>query len=113
MIMTQEQVNNRIREVFQQEYKDIGIYRWMNRNKQTLKVVFVVGFILGTILGIAGSAWPITIVGISFIALLWFGGIDHFIIGLRFKRMLKKLDNEGISISLTMLLKTCQDILPN
>ncbi len=111
--MTQEQVNNRIREVFQQEYKDIGIYRWMNRNKQTLKVVFVVGFILGTILGIVGSAWPITIVGISFIALLWLGGIDHFIIGLRFKRMLKKLDNEGISIDLTMLLKTCRDIVPN
>ena len=32
----------RIRGVFTSEYKDLGIYRWLNRNKKVLKVSFLI-----------------------------------------------------------------------
>jgi len=44
--------------------------------------------------------------------LIWIVGIDHFIIGLRFKKILNQLEKEGIVIGLQTLLHTCDDVLP-
>ena len=110
--LTQNEVYTKIRNVFKSQYRDIGVYRWLNRNKRQLKAIYAGAFILTVFWGILGSAWPITFVGLSFIALVTAGGIDHFLIGLRFRKMLRTLAKDGIVITLATLLEVCGDILP-
>lgn len=110
--LTQNEVYTKIRNVFFQEYKDLGIYRYMNRNKQYLKVAFGMSFVLTLGFALFGYAWPITYWAFAFIGIITAGGIDHFIIGLRFKRMLNRLKDIGIVISLATLLEVCEDIIP-
>ena len=110
--LTQNEVYTKIRNVFFQEYKDLGIYRYMNRNKQYLKILFSVSFVMTLIIAMFGNAWPITWWAFAFIGIITAGGIDHFIIGLRFKRMLNRLKDIGIVISLATLLEVCEDIIP-
>ena len=102
----------RIREVFVDEYKDFGIYRWMNRNKKVLKGSFGISFVAVLSIAILGQSWPLAIWTFSFIGIITAGGIDHFIIGLRLHRILRVLKSEGIEISLHKLLDLCSDILP-
>jgi hypothetical protein len=48
----------------------------------------------------------------AFIGTIGLGGLDHFIIGISFKRILNKLKSEKIYLSLPGLLETCSEILP-
>ena len=44
--MTQEEINNRIKEVFNDYYWDLGLLRWANRNKKQIKATFVAALVL-------------------------------------------------------------------
>jgi ABC-type Fe3+-siderophore transport system permease subunit len=110
--LSQQEVYTKIRNVFFQEYKDLGVYRYLNRSKQFLKVSFSISFIAALVIALFGNAWPITWWAFAFIGAITMGGVDHFIIGLRFKRMLRKLNDMGIVISLATLLEVCEDIIP-
>lgn len=103
----------RIREVFVDEYSDLGIYRWMNRNKKVLKAAFGISFIAVLSIAILGQSWPLAIWAFAFIGTITAGGVDNFIIGLKLKKMLTILKEEEIEISLTLLLDLCSDITPN
>ena len=103
----------RIREVFVDEYKDLGIYRWLNRNKKVLKASFLISFVVVFSIAVLGQSWPITFWAFTFIGAITLGGLDHVIIGLRLKRILSILKSEGITISLPGLLELCSDITPN
>lgn len=103
----------RIRQVFQEEYWDLGVFRWMNRNKRQLKASFLAAFILCIWWAFIWSSWPIAIWAFAFIGIIWAGGIDHFIIGLRFKKMINVLKAEGIEVNLIGIQDACEDIMPN
>ena len=103
----------RIREVFVDEYKDLGIYRWLNRNKKILKGSFGISFIAVLSIAILGQSWPLAIWAFVFIGTITLGGVDHVIIGLGLRRILNILKSEGITISLPGLLELCSDITPN
>jgi hypothetical protein len=102
----------RIREVFVNEYKDLGIYRWLNRNKRIIKASFLISFVAVFSIALVWSSWPIAYWAFTFIGTITIGGLDHFIIGLRFRTILNILESEGININLSTLLSTCSDILP-
>ena len=103
----------RIREVFVDEYKDLGIYRWLNRNKKILKGSFGISFVAVLFIAILGQSWPLAIWAFAFIGIVAAGGVDHFIIGFKLKKILTILEEEGIEISLPLLLDLCSDITPN
>ena len=110
--MTQTEIENRIKEVFLENYYDLGIYRWLNRNKNSLKLFFGLSFVAVFSLALSCCLEPITIWSFLFIGVITIGGFDHFIIGLSLKKVLKKLESENIVISLSSLLKICSDVLP-
>ena len=103
----------RIREVFVDEYKDLGIYRWLNRNKKVLKTSFLISFVVVFSIAVLGQSWPIAFWAFAFIGTITLGGLDHVIIGLGLRRILNILKSEGITISLPGLLELCSDITPN
>lgn len=109
--MTQLEIN-RIKKVFSEEYFDLGILRWMERNKNELKTYFCVSFIAVISIAILWSSWPLAIWAFAFIGLITAGGVDHFIVGLSLKRIIKKLDSQDNKIGLEQLLETCSDIIP-
>lgn len=102
----------RIREVFVDEYYDLGIYRWLNRNKKVLKASFLIAFVAVLSIAILGQSWPLAIWAFLFIGTITAGAIDHFIIGLFLRKILNILSSEGITISQSTLLELCSDILP-
>ena len=102
----------RIREVFVDEYYDLGIYRWMNRNKKVLKASFLISFVAVFSMALIWSSWPIAIWAFLFIGTITAGAIDHFIIGLYLRKILNILSLEGIIINQSGLLELCSDILP-
>ena len=106
------ELERRIREVFKENYFDLGIYRCLNRNKQFLKVLFLMSFVAVFSMALMGQSWPLAFWAFAFIGTISLGGLDHFIIGLSFKRILKKLESEKIHMTLPGLLKTCSEILP-
>jgi hypothetical protein len=110
--MTQIEVENRIREIFSENYYDLGIYRWLNRNKNWIKPFFAMSLILVLSLALTCCLTPIAIWAFLFIGTISIGGIDHFIIGVSLKKILRVLESENIIISLDTLLKICSDILP-
>jgi hypothetical protein len=69
-------------------------------------------FVFTMLIALVGNAWPITWWAFTFIGTITLGGIDHFYIGLQFKRMLNKLKDMGIEVSLATLLEVCEDIIP-
>ena len=109
--MTQLEIN-RIKKVFKDEYFDLGIYRWMNRNKNILKSSFLISFIAVFSIALMGQSWPLAFWAFGFIGTIALGGLDHFVIGLGLKRILNKLESEDIKISLDNLLDICSDIIP-
>lgn len=110
--MTQLEIN-RIKKVFHDNYFDLGIYRWMNRNQKILKASFLISFIAVFSIALMGQSWPLAFWAFGFIGTITLGGLDHFIIGLGLKRILNKLESEDIKISLDTLLDICSDITPN
>ena len=102
----------RIREVFVDEYYDLGIYRWLNRNKKVLKASFLIAFVAVFSMALIWSSWPIAIWSFLFIGTITAGAIDHFIIGFKLKKILTTLESEGIDIGPATLLDLCSDILP-
>ena len=108
--MTQLEIN-RVKKVFSEEYFDLGIYRWMNRNQKLLKASFGISFVAVFSIALMGQSWPMAFWAFAFIGIITAGGLDHFIIGLRLKRILKKLESQDIKIGLTELLETCSDII--
>ena len=109
--MTQLEIN-RVKKVFSEEYFDLGIYRWMNRNQKLLKASFGISFVAVFSIALMGQSWPMAFWAFAFIGVITAGGLDHFIIGLRLKRIIKKLESQDIKIGLTELLETCSDIIP-
>jgi len=109
--MTQLEIT-RIKKVFSEEYFDLGILRWMERNKKVLKAAFGISFIAVLSIAILWSSWPLAFWAFAFIGLITIGGLDHFIISLRLKKILKKLESQDINIGLTELLGICADIIP-
>lgn len=109
--MTQLEIN-RVKKVFSEEYFDLGIYRWMNRNQKVLKASFGISFIAVLSIALLWSSWPLVIWAFAFIGIITIGGLDHFIVGLSLKRILKKLESQDINIRLTELLGICSDIIP-
>jgi len=103
----------KIRRVFASDYKDLGIYRWLNRNKKVLKFSFLISFVAVFSVALMGQSWPIAFWAFAFIGTIALGGLDHVMIGLRLKRILNKLESEDIKISLDTLLNICSDITPN
>jgi len=110
--MTQMELEIRIKNVFKENYFDLGIYRWLNRNIKNLKLWFGISFIAVLSVALMGQSWPLTFWAFAFIGTISLGGLDHFIIGISLKRILKKLESEKIHLTLSGLLKTCSDILP-
>lgn len=109
--MTQLEIT-RIKKVFSEEYFDLGIYRWMNRNQKLLKASFGISFVAVFSIALMGQSWPMAFWAFAFIGILFIGGVDHFIIGLRLKKIINKLESQDIKIGLTELLETCSDIIP-
>jgi hypothetical protein len=103
---------NRIKKVFSEEYFDLGILRWMNRNSNTLKLSFGISFIAVLSMAFIWSSWPLAFWAFAFIGLITAGGLDHFIVGISLKRILKKLESQDIKLSLTELLGICSDVIP-
>lgn len=102
----------RIREVFVDEYYDLGIYRWLNRNKKVLKASFLIAFVAVLSIAILGQSWPLAIWAFLFIGTITAGAIDYVIIGLKLKKILTILKEEDLEISQILLLDLCSDILP-
>ena len=109
--MTQLEIN-RVKKVFSEEYFDLGILRWMERNKKVIKTSFGVSFIAVLSIALMGQSWPLAIWAFAFIGLIAAGGVDHFIVGLSLKRIIKKLESQDINIGLIQLLGICSDIIP-
>ena len=110
--MTQMEINRRIKEVFVENYFDLGIYRWLNRTKNWLKPFFGITFIAVFSMALTWSSWPLAFWAFAFIGIITLGGIDHFIIGVSLKRTIKKLESEKIHVSLPGLLEICSEVLP-
>ena len=110
--MTQMELERRIKDVFKEKYFDLGIYRWINRNIKTLKLWFGISFVAVLSIAFMGQSWPLAFWAFAFIGTIGLGGLDHFIIGISFKRILNKLKSEKIYLSLPGLLETCSEILP-
>ena len=111
--MVQSELDLIIRSQFKMLYRDLHVYRWTFRNLSKLKIFYVVGLCLGLLSSFAGvSDWVIAVWGLLFIGHAWVCGIDHFYIGLRFKKILRSLEKKGIFIGLPKLLSTCEDITP-
>jgi hypothetical protein len=110
--MNQEQTEKRIKEVFIENYWDLGVYRWMNRNKKDFKKYFIISFIISVISAFTFTTFFIVIWAFTFIGIIWAGAIDHFIIGKKISKIISKLKNEGIEIGMRTLLDMCSDISP-
>ena len=111
--MTQHELNIKIRDAFTMHYRDVKIYRWTYRNLPYLKMFYIGFAFVGIVAAIAGiTQWILAAWAFAFIAHIWLAGIDHFYIGLRFKKILKVLEADGIHIGLHTLLDICSDITP-
>ena len=102
-----------IKSTFKEYYWDLGVYRLVNRNKKEIKMFFGLSFIGVFIFALMGLYPPLIVWSVLFISSIWVVGVDHFIIGLRFKKILNELENKNIKINLKKLLLVCEEILPN
>lgn len=110
--MTQKNLIEIIQDCWKQNYWDMGIYRWINRNLARLKNIYAVAFVITITLAFLNILAPVVITAASFIVLIWLGGIDHFIIGRRIRRILAELNKQGIILNQIGLMHYCKDILP-
>lgn len=109
--MTQQEMNQFIRDTFKEHYFEIGIYRWANDNKQEIKAFFLASFVMCIIMSYLVSSWAIAIWSFLFIGIITIVGLEHLLIGLVFKRIIKKIEEKGIHCTLPYLLYVCADLL--
>lgn len=97
-----------IKTVYANEFRHLYVYKFMYRYLYILKPVYVISFLL-TLAYTPYSAWPLAYWASAFIGIITLGAIDHFYIGLRFRRILRILRKEyNIEISLQYLLYICE-----
>lgn len=101
-----------VRNTFNKYYKDLFVYRWLNRNKEWLRKLFVATGIVVNVLALLEIYTPLVVWAFMFIGTIWLGAIDHFYIGLRFKKILKELEKQNVNIGLVTLLEICKNELP-
>ena len=110
--MTQKNLIETIQDCWQKNYWDMGIYRWANRNLESLKMYFAWSFAVTTVLLVIGMIIPLAVISAAFVILIWVSAIDHFIIGRRIQIILRKLHRKGIILTQQGLMHYCKDILP-
>lgn len=101
-----------IRRAFQDHYFDIGIYRWMVRNMGWWMILFGSLFSVFLIMAFFSIYTPLLTWFWTALTIVVFGGIDHMIIGFSLRRIIQELRDEDIHVTLTDLLRICNDILP-
>lgn len=109
--MTQAEMNNHIRQVFKDYYFEIGIYRFANDNKYELKSFFLASFLMCLFMTYMVNAWFIAGWSFLFIGTITIIGLEHLLIGIVFKRIINRLEKEGIHCTLPYLLYVCEDLL--
>jgi hypothetical protein len=101
-----------VRNVFNKHYKDLYVYRWLNRNKDWLQKLFAVSGVVVNVLAMLEIYTPLIVWAFTFIGIIWIGAIDHFYIGIRFKKILSELEKQNINIGLVTLLEICKNEIP-
>lgn len=101
-----------VRNIFRKHYKDLLVYRWLNRNKHWLQKLFAASGVVVNFLALLEIYTPLIIWAFTFIVTIWLGAIDHFYIGLRFKKILNELEKQNINIGLVTLLQICKNEIP-
>jgi hypothetical protein len=101
-----------VRSTFKKHYKDLHVYRWLNRNKDWLRKLFVATGVVVNVLALLEIYTPLIIWAFAFIGTIWLGAIDHFYTGLRFKKILNELEKQNINIGLVTLLEICKNEIP-
>lgn len=103
-----------VKNEFQNIYWDLGIYRWMNRNRNWFfEFVVAIGAFYSGRWSTGESYWPVIYWGISFLTLALILGIDKAIRVNRIKRILRSLSEEfEINITKAQLFEVCKEILP-
>jgi hypothetical protein len=88
-----------VKELFDENYRDIGIYRWMVRNIKWTRVIFIGSWVMCVIGAVTGINALIYAFFLLFFGLGLFGAIDHVIIGKSMKRVMKAVEKAGIKTS--------------
>jgi hypothetical protein len=102
-----------VERVFEEYYFDLRIYRWMNRNKNFLFTVIGFFFAWGIVTALFGRFAIIQCWFWIVFPLVVLGAIDHFVIGLRIRKILNVLKKYySTDITKSELLLICKDILP-
>lgn len=109
--MEQLSIDQLIKQTFINEYKDLHVYRWANRNKSWLVPLYLIVFIATAAIA-PFNAWPLFGWACAFIGLIWIVSIDHFYIGTRLRKMQTILSKHGIIVNYKYILYICDDILP-
>lgn len=102
-----------IQDEFVRGYFDLGLYRLMSRNRNRTGFVMLSLWFLSIVGAIGSWWWMVKVSGFLFIAISFVGAVDHIIIGMSFRRILRRLKSKGIEISMKSLLHYCRDILPS
>lgn len=101
-----------IRSVFKSKYFDLRVWRWLSKHwKWLLPFGLSLGsFLLGMV--VYGNYKPFIVWFITAFAVVAIGGIDHIIVGMRLRLILRILwDDYKIEVSQQQLVETCRDLI--
>lgn len=102
-----------VREIFKRNYNDFAVYRWLNRNKDWLRKLFVASGVIVNVLALVEIYRPLLVWAVLFIGVIWLGAIDNFFIGLRLKKILRICEDvTKKQIGLVKLLEICKNEIP-
>ena len=111
--MNQEKLYAIVRARFVLMYKDFGFYRWTVRNLSELKPAYLAGLFVSIVAYLGEmNKYFIAIWAACFVLHIWLCGVEHFLIGLRLKKILNSLKAEGIHLTLNGLLRICEPVIP-
>ena len=101
MTPQQEQI---IKDVFKENYEDLGLYRWVSRNVKAFFRLIQVFFCLIVVTGIIGYYHPTsfffcTLFAVLFVLIGFSVGIDHILIGISIRKVMSKLKSKGVFTS--------------
>ena len=100
------------RAAFRAKYFDLGIYRWMVRNKHLVLPFLGIWFFWSIVLCFLGRYLLIQVWFWFSFPLVVLGGIDHMIIGFRLRLILRILEDVyRIEIPQEELIETCRDLI--
>lgn len=105
-------IENKIISVFKSFYWDLKVYRWFNRNKKIIlpMLAYTGCFFFGQLS--RGYHYTVVIWFFAVFALWVVAGIDHIIIGLRYKKIVRVLkDDHGIEVTIAGLKVVAKDLL--